>query len=129
MKSITSYRDLTAWQIAFDLTLAVYEATKGFPREELFGLQSQIRRAAVSIPSNIAEGHGRRQTGEFLQFLSNARGSKCELETQVLLATSFGFISAQDHLVLLKQLEELGKVLNGLISALNSKRLIDPKRF
>jgi len=81
-----SFRDLVVWQRSMQLTVAVYRLTKEFPREELYGLTSQIRRAAVSLPSNIAEGHGRLNTGEFRQFLGIARASNFELQTQLQIA-------------------------------------------
>jgi four helix bundle protein len=86
-----TYRSLTVWQLAMDLAEEVYRLSRQFPREEQFGLTSQIRRAAVSIPSNIAEGHGRGADAEFRQFLVIARGSLREVETQVALATRLGF--------------------------------------
>src|ERR1700691_5822003 len=87
---ITSFRDLKAWQKAMDLSVEIYELTRGFPREEIFGLASQLRRSAVSIPSNIAEGQGRSGTREFQQFLSVARGSLCEPQTQLEIARRAG---------------------------------------
>jgi four helix bundle protein len=83
---IRSYRDLRVWQQAMDLAEACYRATRQFPREELYGMTSQIRRAAVSVAANIAEGHGRDSTGEFVQFLRVAQGSLKELETHLLLS-------------------------------------------
>lgn len=83
---IQSHRDLIVWQRAIDLSVAVYELTRQFPREEIYGLVSQLRRAAVSIASNIAEGYGRTSTGEYLQFLGIARGSNLELQTQLVIA-------------------------------------------
>ena len=80
---VQSYRDLVAWNKAMELVTEIYRVTKQFPKEELFGLMSQLRRAAVSIPSNIAEGKGRLSKGEFRQFLGNARGSLAEVETQI----------------------------------------------
>ncbi|MGC1464005.1 MAG: four helix bundle protein [Terracidiphilus sp.] len=87
---IRSFRDLKVWQKSMDLTVAVYDLTKSFPREETFGLTSQLRRSAVSIPSNIAEGQGRSNTREFQQFLGIARGSNCELQTQLEIARRIG---------------------------------------
>ncbi|SRR6266567_2837594 len=86
-----SFRDLVVWQRSMQLTVAIYHLTQAFPREEIYGLTSQIRRAAVSLPSNIAEGHGRLNTGEFRQFLGVARGSNCELQTQLEIARSLEF--------------------------------------
>jgi len=81
-----SFRDLTVWQRAMQLTVSIYRLTREFPREEIYGLTSQIRRSAVSVPSNIAEGHGRLNTGEYRQFLGIARGSNFELQTQLEIA-------------------------------------------
>jgi four helix bundle protein len=86
-----SYKDLVAWQKSMDLVTATYRATAGFPRDELFGLASQLRRAAVSIPSNIAEGQGRLSEKEFRHFLGQARGSLMEVETQLQVAENLGF--------------------------------------
>jgi len=86
-----SFRELTVWQRSMQLAICVYKLTQSFPREELYGLNSQIRRAAVSLPSNIAEGHGRLNTAEFRQFLGVARGSNCELQTQLELARALGY--------------------------------------
>jgi four helix bundle protein len=88
---VQSFRDLLAWQRAIQLSVSVYRLTKGFPHEELYGLSSQIRRAAVSVPSNIAEGHGRLNTGEYRQFLGIARGSNFELQTQIEIARALEF--------------------------------------
>jgi four helix bundle protein len=86
MRSVRSFRDLIVWQRAMELALAVYELTREFPKEEIYGLTSQLRRAAVSIASNIAEGHGRNTAGEFRQFLGVARGSNFEVQTQLVLS-------------------------------------------
>lgn len=88
--AIASHRDLIVWQRAIEMTVAVYELTAGFPREEIFGLSSQLRRAGVSVASNIAEGYGRASTGEYRQFLGTARGSNLELQTQLVLARRLG---------------------------------------
>jgi four helix bundle protein len=85
MPPVQSYRDLVAWQKSMDLVVEIYHWTQSFPRTETYGLTSQLRRAAVSIPSNIAEGHDRLSTGEFRQFLGHARGSLVEVETQILI--------------------------------------------
>ena len=90
--SIRSYRDLQVWQKAMDLAKQCYQATRTFPSEERFGLTSQIRRAVVSVPSNIAEGHGRAHTKEYLNHLSMAKGSLVELETLLLLSQRVGFL-------------------------------------
>jgi four helix bundle protein len=86
-----SFRDLVVWQRAMQLTVAIYSLTLEFPREEIYGLTSQIRRSAVSVPSNIAEGHGRLNTGEFRQFLGIARGSNFELQTQLEIARALNY--------------------------------------
>jgi four helix bundle protein len=91
-KAVPSYQDLLAWQKAMELITEVYRETLGFPPEELYGLTSQMRRAAVYIASNIAEGQGRLTKGEFIQFLGNARGSLLELETQVLVAKNLQYL-------------------------------------
>ena len=90
----SDYRDLRVWSQGIDLALLAYEITRAFPREELYGLTSQMRRCAVSVPSNVAEGHGRFTNGEFRNQLSNARGSLNELETQCEIAFRLGFTSA-----------------------------------
>src|SRR5215831_6340318 len=92
---IKSYKDLLVWQKGLTLVKLVYEVTKQFPSDERFGLVSQLRRAAVSVPSNIAEGQTRRTTGEFVQFISHAESSLAELETQILISLDLGFISSQ----------------------------------
>jgi four helix bundle protein len=87
---VQSFRDLTVWQKSIQMAVSVYRLTEGFPREETYGLTSQMRRAAVSIPSNIAEGHGRLGTNEYRQFLGVARGSNFELQTQIEIARALG---------------------------------------
>ena len=92
---VQSFRDLLVWQRAIQLSISIYRLTHGFPREELYGLTSQIRRSAVSVPSNIAEGHGRLGTGEYRQFLGIARGSNFELQTQIEIARAAQFWRSQ----------------------------------
>lgn len=116
--AVQSYRELVAWQKAMDLTAEVYRITKSFPNDELYGITSQLRRASVSVPANIAEGQGRQTTGEFRQFLGHARGSLLETETHILLAMRLRYIPEAAGEVLLRQTAELGKVLNGLIASL-----------
>lgn len=99
-----------------DLTLKIYQATKRFPREEIYGLSSQLRRAAISVPSNIAEGKGRSSDKELLQFLSHARGSIYELQTQLEIAASLGYLSNADHRVLITDTDDVGRMLNGMIA-------------
>lgn len=98
-----SYRDLLAWQKAMQLVVEVYRATRGFPRDELYGLTSQLRRAAVSVPSNIAEGQARFSAREFHHFLSHSRGSLVEVETQVLIAQSLGYLVPDQASSILQQ--------------------------
>ena len=116
--AVESFRDLFVWQRAIELSLAVYKLTAQFPREEIYGLTSQIRRASVSVASNIAEGQGRKSRGEFLQFLGNARGSNFEVQTQLVLAGKLGYGTAD----LVRECESLsietGKMLNGLMNSL-----------
>jgi four helix bundle protein len=113
------YQDLIAWQKAIALVKSVYEVTGNFPQKETFGLVSQMRRSAVSIPSNIAEGQGRATRGEFHQFLGHARGSLYELETQLVIASDLGYITADRWQCLLVEARELGRILNGLLASLS----------
>jgi four helix bundle protein len=115
---VRSYKDLVAWKKSMDLVTAVYRASQGFPKEEIFGLVSQIRRSAVSVPSNIAEGHARTSRKEFQYFLSNARGSLAELETQLTIAHQLAYINEMVINQLLDRLGEVGRILNGLLSSL-----------
>jgi len=119
--AVKSYRELIAWQKAMDLAVQVYELTKTFPREEIYGLTSQLRRAAVSVPSNIAEGQGRRTTKEFQRFLGYAYGSLQEIETQIMLAARLGYVRDEQESQLLEQWAEVGKLINGLSNALRRK--------
>jgi four helix bundle protein len=111
-----SYRDLRVWQGARELTVAIYAATKRFPDDERFGLTAQARRAAISIASNVAEGHGRRTPAEFRHFLGMARGSRYELETQLQIATDLGFIPEAGHASLLERTSTLSRMLNKLMA-------------
>lgn len=120
METIKSYKNLKVWQKSFDLTLFVYKITKSFPREELYGLTSQIRRCVVSIPSNIAEGYTRHRKLEYIQFLHIAFASGAELETQLLLAKELGFINLPDFDKAYSVLQEVMKMLNTLISKIKS---------
>jgi four helix bundle protein len=114
------YMDLIGWQKAMDLVTEVYRLTKKLPKEEMFGLSSQLRRAAVSIPSNIAEGQGRLSKGEFRLFLGNARGSLSELETQIMIAKNLEYIESPEAAVLLEMASEVGRILNGLIASMKT---------
>ena len=115
---VSSYRDLLVWQKSMRLAVSSYTLTKAFPSDERFGLVSQIRRSASSIPANIAEGHGRRSTGVYLNHLSIARGSLMELETHFLLAEKLEFISSSEVGLLLNQTCEVSRMLSGLIQSL-----------
>jgi len=103
-----TYRDLKAWQTAMDMVRDIYRLTREFPKEETYGLTIQLRRAAVSIASNIAEGKGRSSDKELLHFLSNAKGSLFEVETQVMIADSLGYLSHSQSQDLLSQTAEVG---------------------
>jgi len=118
---MNSYSDLKVWQKAMDLVVECYKFTKSFPKEERFGLSSQLQRAAVSIPSNIAEGHARSYTKSFLYHLAISKGSLAELETQILLAQRLGYTNQVDVVALIKRSSEIGKMLNGLVKALESR--------
>jgi len=118
---VQSFRDLQVWQRSMELTIAIYHLTGGFPREEIFGLTSQLRRSSVSIPSNIAEGQGRSGTREFKQFLGIARGSNCELQTQLAIARALGLGDSK----LLDKAEslshEVGKMIFTLLKMLKTE--------
>jgi four helix bundle protein len=116
--SIQSYRDLRVWQEAMNLAEFVYKATKTFPKEEMFGLASQIRRAATSVPANIAEGYGRDNTGSYCQFLRIAQGSLKEVETHAILAGRVELMPEEMRDAILKGSEATGKMLRSLIRSL-----------
>jgi four helix bundle protein len=111
---------LIAWQKAIDLVEVVYRETYAWPRDELYGLTNQTRRAAVSVPSNIAEGRGRSGAKEFLHHLSIAHGSLCELETQLVIAQRLGYADEQRHAELSTRATEVGRLINGLIRSVRS---------
>ena len=115
---VKSFRDLRVWQASMDLVDAVYTQTSAFPKDEIFGLSSQMRRAAVAIPSNIAEGHTREGTKEYLQFLAIARASLAELETQVLISQRRKYGDAATAYAILASIETLAKQLSALRNAL-----------
>jgi four helix bundle protein len=120
-QAIKSYRDLRVWQDAMTLAESCYRLTRGFPKDELFGLTSQIRRSAASVPANIAEGHGRENTRTFVQYLRIAQGSLKELETHVLLAQRIGFADQAAVNATMEQCDAVGKMLRSLIRALQQK--------
>ena len=119
--TVTSYEELEVWQEAMKLVTLVYQQTRGFPREENYGLTSQLRRAAVSIPSNIAEGQGRRGTKEFLNHLSIARGSLMEVKTQMEIAKRLNYVVPAQIQQCTELANTVGRLLNGLIRALEKK--------
>ncbi|WP_449371260.1 four helix bundle protein [Thiomonas sp.] len=116
--SIKNYQELQVWQKAMAFVESVYRATQAFPREEQFGLTNQVRRAVVSIPSNIAEGQGRNSTQAFLHFLSIAYGSLQESETQIMLAHRLGYMNPTDQDALLSAASEIARMINGLQKSL-----------
>jgi len=113
-----SYRDLLVWQKSMALVKAIYRVTRSFPKDEVYGLSPQMRRAAVSIPCNVAEGQGRMSKREFKQFLALSRGSVLELETQVQIAADLGFLSSENTKRLIGNTEELLRMLNGVMKSL-----------
>ena len=119
LEKVSSYKDLLVWQRSMDLVETVYRITAKFPPGEQWGLTSQMRRASVSVPSNIAEGYGRQATGEYRHHLSMGRGSLLELETQVLLCRRLKYLEAVDGDSLLAEIEEISKMLGSLISKIH----------
>jgi four helix bundle protein len=120
---LRNYKDLKVWQKAYQLCVEIYKVTRSFPHEERYGLTSQIRRASVSIPSNIAEGYGRKTTQEYIQALYIAYGSNCELETQIQLADDLSYIEAQISKKLQNDIGDIERMLKALIKSLENKRL------
>src|ERR1700720_166757 len=115
----SSYRDLRVWQLAMELVVGVYEQTRSFPKQEIYGLTSQMRRSAISIPSNIAEGKGRSSDRDRAHFFCHARGSLLELETQILIAQRLEYLHSSVGEKLLADSAQLGRMLNALIQSLN----------
>ena len=120
--NVKCYRDLQVWQKSMDLCVDVHNVALLFPKHELFGLSAQLNRSVVSVPSNIAEGHGRRTTADFIHFLSISRGSLNEVETQLTLAMRYGYVSSTEHDSLLESCGEIGRMLNGLMDALERRK-------
>ncbi len=118
---IRSHRDLIVWQRAIDLVTAVYRVSQSFPASEQYGLTSQVRRAAVSVPSNIAEGYGRGTSQDYLRFLRMARGSLFEIDTQLLIAMNLGILSESRYEELDAHMTEVGRVLAGLIKSIEAR--------
>jgi len=121
MATNSTFQDLRIWQEAMDLTVEVYRITGGFPRHETYGLSSQMRRAAVSVPSNIAEGKGHRSDPEFMRFLLHARGSLLELQTQLLIARRLQYLSDEKADELCRSGDGIGRGLNALINRFREK--------
>ena len=118
---LRSYRDLLVWQKAVELALLVYRFSEGFPKREIYGLTSQVRRAAISVPSNIAEGYGRGSRREYIQFLSIAQGSLKEMETQTIIAQRLAYATPSQAERVLTEAEVVGKMLGSLIRSLKAK--------
>jgi len=117
----SSFKDLRVWQEAMKFTVEVYRATSRFPRHELYGLSQQLRQAAVSVPSNIAEGKGHRSDREFGNYLLHARGSLLEVQTQIMIAKELQYISSEEAEHLLASADAIGRSLNSLINSLREK--------
>ncbi len=122
---LKNFKELIVWQKAYQLCLDIYRATRGFPEDELYGLTSQMRRASVSVVSNIAEGYGRKTTADYLRSLFIAYGSVCELETQIMISTDLGHFSKQKEKCesLMDDLAEVERMLKSLIRSLQNKSL------
>jgi four helix bundle protein len=118
---LSSYKELNVWQKAYALCLSVYHTTKGFPKDEVYGLTSQLRRAACSVPSNIAEGYGRHATADYIRSLRIAYGSLCEVETQLTLATDLKYIPALESTSLLESIGDVERMLQALIRSLSKR--------
>jgi four helix bundle protein len=119
MATIQSFKQLTVWQEAMSLVEMIYLETRNYPKEEMYGLKSQTRRASVSVPANIAEGYGRQNRAEYLNFLSIAHGSLTELETHLLIALRIGYLNNQKMEPIQKQLDSVGRLLIAIRKSLN----------
>ena len=122
------FRQLKVWERAHQLVLAIYKATANFPKEELYGLTSQVRRAGLSIPANIAEGCGRNTDADFARFLQIAMGSACEAEYELLLCLDLGFVPQEEHKKLQELLEEVKRMLAGLLKTLRTSPAVVAER-
>jgi len=120
---LKNYKELKVWEKAYKLCLDIYTVTKRFPKEEIYGLTSQIRRSAVSIPSNIAEGYGRKTTSEYVRFLYIAYGSVCELETQTMLSGDLDYMNKEKLQELREELGDVERMLKAMIKSLENKHL------
>ena len=117
-----NYKDLLVWQKGITLAKSIYRLTQSFPSEEKFGLTAQMRRAAVSIPSNLAEGQARHTSGEFVQFISHAEGSSAELDTQLILAVELGFCKKTTAIPIYELIDEIRRMLNALHRAISRRK-------
>lgn len=115
---MANFKELLVWQKSIDFVTEIYKITETFPKDETFGLKSQIRRASVSVPSNIAEGNSRRSKPDYVQFLKISRGSCAEVETQLIISKNLNFLNEMDYLKLNEDIIEISKMLNGLINSL-----------
>ena len=122
---IESYRDLIVWQKSIELVKMIYKLTRKLPKEEMYGISDQLRRCVVSIPSNIAEGAGRYNTKEYIHFLRIARGSKNELETQLIICEQIEYLNKDDIAAPLQLSEEIGRMLNSLLTKLSDSQSSD----
>ena len=120
--SMRTHKDLEVWKEAVQLVTQIYEVIKGFPKEELYGLISQIRRSAVSIPSNIAEGAARNSEKEFIQFLYISLGSLSELETELIISKNLGYLKDEKEITLMQQIDSIRKMLSGLIHSIKKRQ-------
>ena len=120
---IRSYKDLIVWQKAVLLVTDIYSTTKQFPTDERYGIVSQLNRAAVSVPANIAEGWGRKSSKNYLQFLRTSKGSLMEIETLLVISKNLNFLNSESYAQLSGKVEEVGKILHGLIKSINEKIL------
>jgi len=120
--NMKTHKDLEVWKEAVQLVTQIYEVTKDFPKEELYGLISQIRRSAVSIPSNIAEGAARNSEKEFIQFLYISLGSLSELETELIISKNLGYLKDEKEITLMKQIDSIRKMLSGLIHSIKKRQ-------
>lgn len=120
---LKNFKELKVWKKSYQLCLDIYKSTANFPNDEKFGLTSQIRRAAVSIPSNIAEGYGRKTTPDYIWFLYIAYGSNCELETQIMLSIDLQYTKSEKAKELIDKINEVERMLKALITSLENKHL------
>ena len=120
---LKNYKELNVWQKSYKLCLHIYKVTKRFPKDEMYGLTSQIRRSAVSIPSNIAEGYGRKTTLEYVRFLYIAYGSVCELETQTMISGDLGYVGKKRLQEIRQEIGDVERMLKAMIKSLENKHL------